>query len=85
MAGMAYFLDLRKLGAGIVRTGSGLPGLEWESIDRFKPEFLVAVPSFLLKMIDFAKKTELIIKTLRLKLRFVLASLSEILILALIL
>lgn len=54
MAGMAYFLGLRKLGAGIVRTGSGLPGLQWESIERFKPDFLVAVPSFLLKMIDFA-------------------------------
>ncbi|MBZ9729637.1 AMP-binding protein [Salegentibacter sp. JZCK2] len=54
MAGMAYFLGLRKLGAGIVRTGSGLPGLQWESIERFKPGFLVAVPSFLLKMIDFA-------------------------------
>ncbi|WP_289023806.1 AMP-binding protein [uncultured Salegentibacter sp.] len=54
MAGMAYFLGLRKLGAGIVRTGSGLPGLQWESIERFKPDFLIAVPSFLLKMIDFA-------------------------------
>jgi|25_taG_2_1085351.scaffolds.fasta_scaffold01740_2 phenylacetate-CoA ligase len=56
MAGMAYFLGLRKLGAGIVRTGSGLPGLQWESIERFQPDFLVAVPSFLLKMIDFAKE-----------------------------
>ncbi|MBZ9631799.1 AMP-binding protein [Salegentibacter sp. LM13S] len=54
MAGMAYFLGLRKLGAGIIRTGSGLPGLQWGSIERFKPEFLVAVPSFLLKLIDFA-------------------------------
>ena len=54
MAGMAYFLGLRKFGAGIVRTGSGLPGLQWESIERFQPDFLVAVPSFLLKMIDFA-------------------------------
>ncbi|WBL20841.1 phenylacetate--CoA ligase family protein [Zunongwangia sp. HRR-M8] len=56
MAGMAYFLGLRKLGAGIIRTGSGLPGLQWDSIKRFKPKFLVAVPSFLLKLIDYAKK-----------------------------
>ncbi|OEY72433.1 phenylacetate--CoA ligase family protein [Salegentibacter salarius] len=56
MAGMAYFLGLRKLGAGIVRTGSGLPGLQWESIERFQPDILVAVPSFLLKMIDFARQ-----------------------------
>ncbi|MCL6219345.1 phenylacetate--CoA ligase family protein [Zunongwangia pacifica] len=56
MAGMAYYLGLRKLGAGIVRTGSGLPGLQWDSIARFKPQFLVAVPSFLLKLIDFAQQ-----------------------------
>ncbi len=56
MAGMAYFLGLRKLGAGIVRSGSGLPALQWESISRFQPDYLVAVPSFLLKMIAFAKQ-----------------------------
>ncbi len=56
MAGMAYFLGLRKLGAGIVRSGSGLPALQWESITRFQPKYLVAVPSFLLKMIAFAKQ-----------------------------
>ncbi|MCP9200460.1 AMP-binding protein [Gramella sp. GC03-9] len=55
MAGMAYFLGLRKLGAGVIRTGSGLPQLQWESIERFKPQYLVAVPSFLLKMITFAE------------------------------
>lgn len=54
MAGMAYFLGLRKLGAGIVRTGSGSPELQWESIQRFKPSYLVAVPSFLLKMTKYA-------------------------------
>ncbi len=54
MAGMAYFLGLRKLGAGVVRTGSGLPQLQWDSIDRFQPKYLVAVPSFLLKMIEYA-------------------------------
>jgi phenylacetate-CoA ligase len=55
MAGMAYFLGLRKLGAGIIRTGSGLPHLQWDSIERFKPNYLVAVPSFLLKMIEYAQ------------------------------
>ncbi|MBT8295778.1 MAG: AMP-binding protein [Gramella sp.] len=54
MAGLAYFLGLRKLGAGIIRTGSGLPQFQWESIDRFQPNYLVAVPSFLLKMIEYA-------------------------------
>ncbi|MCM8570054.1 AMP-binding protein [Gramella jeungdoensis] len=59
MAGMAYFLGLRKLGAGIIRTGSGLPQLQWESIERFKPNYLVAVPSFLLKMIQYARENNI--------------------------
>ena len=54
MAGLAYFLGLRKLGAGIVRTGSGFPQLQWDSIERFKPQYLVCVPSFLLKMTEYA-------------------------------
>lgn len=59
MAGLAYFLGLRKLGAGIIRTGSGLPQLQWESIARFKPDYLVAVPSFLLKMIQYAEENNI--------------------------
>ena len=59
MAGMAYFLGLRKIGAGIIRTGSGLPQLQWESIERFQPDYLVAVPSFLLKMIDYAEQNNI--------------------------
>lgn len=55
MAGMAYFLGLRKLGAGIIRVGAGVPQLQWDSIQKFKPKFLIAVPSFLLKMIEFAE------------------------------
>ncbi len=54
MAGLAYFLGLRKLGAGIVRTGSGFSQLQWDSIERFKPKYLVCVPSFLLKMAEYA-------------------------------
>lgn len=59
MAGMAYFLGLRKLGAGIVRTGSGLPQLQWDSITRFKPKYLIVVPSFLLKMLEYARENEI--------------------------
>ena len=54
MAGLAYFLGLRSLGAGIIRVGSGLPALQWESIERFNPTYLVAVPSFLLKLAQYA-------------------------------
>ncbi|HNW89188.1 MAG TPA: AMP-binding protein [Bacteroidales bacterium] len=55
MAGLAYFMGLRKLGAGIVRVGSGMPELHWETIHRFKPTYIVTVPSFILKLVDFAE------------------------------
>lgn len=67
MAGMAYFLGLRKLGAGIVRAGSGLPQLQWDSIERFQPKYLVAVPSFLLKMIEYAIEHQIDYKNSMLK------------------
>ena len=56
MAGMAYFLGLRKLGAGIIRIGPGLQELQFESIQRFAPTGLVTVPSFIPKLIDYAEK-----------------------------
>ncbi|WP_292010162.1 AMP-binding protein [Chryseobacterium sp.] len=59
MAGLAYFLGLRKMGASVVRMGPGIPELQWDSIFRFKPKYLITVPSFLLKMIDYAEKNGL--------------------------
>ncbi|MEG1387104.1 MAG: phenylacetate--CoA ligase family protein, partial [Algoriella sp.] len=59
MAGLAYFLGLRKLGAGVIRVGAGVPQLQWDSILKYKPKYLVAVPSFLLKMLDYAEKNEI--------------------------
>ncbi|MGY3212720.1 phenylacetate--CoA ligase family protein [Mucilaginibacter sp. HD30] len=55
MAGIAYYSGLRKLGAGIIRLGPGVPALQWETIQRLKPTAIVAVPSFILKLIQFAK------------------------------
>lgn len=55
MAGLAYFLGLRKLGASVIRTGAGVPALQWESIINNKPSYLIVVPSFLLKMISYAE------------------------------
>lgn len=55
MAGMAYYGGLRKLGAASVRTGPGLPAMQWEVIQQLQSSHLIAVPSFLLKMIDYAK------------------------------
>ena len=48
MAGLAYFLGARKLGAGIIRVGSGIPELQRDSIQKFKPTYLICVPSFFL-------------------------------------
>src|SRR5450755_1532016 len=55
MAGMAYYAGIRMLGAGIIRVGPGVPSLQWETIFRLKPTVLVAVPSFILKLIQYAK------------------------------
>ncbi|MFD2871792.1 phenylacetate--CoA ligase family protein [Mucilaginibacter ximonensis] len=55
MAGIAYYSGLRKLGAGIIRLGPGVPSLQLETIQRLKPTAIVAVPSFILKLIQAAK------------------------------
>lgn len=55
MAGLAYFLGIRKLGAGIVRVGNGSPHLQWDSISRIHPTAIVCVPSFILKVVEFAE------------------------------
>lgn len=57
MAGIAYYLGIRRIGAGIIRLGPGVPALQWETIQRLKPTAIVAVPSFILKLIQFAKDT----------------------------
>ena len=59
MAGIAYYSGLRKLGAGIIRLGSGVPSLQWETIMRLKPTVIIAVPSFILKLIQFAKEYDI--------------------------
>ncbi len=55
MAGVAYFLGIRKIGAAMVRVGAGVPALQWDSIQRFQSTYLIAVPSFLLKLIAYAE------------------------------
>ncbi len=59
MAGLAYFMGVRKLGAGIIRVGNGIPELQWDSIIRLNPSILIAVPSFILKIIDYAEKNNI--------------------------
>jgi len=55
MAGLAYMMGARELGAGMVRTGPGLPELQWQTIQELGTTALIVVPSFLLKMLDYAE------------------------------
>ena len=56
MAGLAYFIGARRLGAGIVRVGNGIPELQWDTIKRINPNVIIAVPSFILKIIEYAEQ-----------------------------
>jgi phenylacetate-CoA ligase len=55
MAGLAYFLGIRRMGASIVRVGNGIPELQWDTINRVHPTTIIAVPSFILKIIEYAE------------------------------
>lgn len=59
MAGLAYFLGARRLGAGIIRVGNGMPELQWDTIKRMKPSAFIVVPSFLLKLIEYAESNNI--------------------------
>ncbi|RAW00159.1 phenylacetate--CoA ligase family protein [Pseudochryseolinea flava] len=54
MAGLAYFEGIRQLGAGLIRVGPGLPAMQWEVIHRLQPTAIVAVPSFVVKLLEYA-------------------------------
>ncbi|MDF3028111.1 MAG: AMP-dependent synthetase and ligase [Fluviicola sp.] len=56
MAGLAYYLGVQELNAGMIRIGPGVPALQWNSILENKPTILIAVPSFLVNLIDYAKQ-----------------------------
>jgi phenylacetate-CoA ligase len=63
MAGMAYYAGIHKLGASTVRVGPGPPQMQIENILRFQPTTLVAVPSFLLRLIEHAEATGIDLNT----------------------
>ncbi len=56
MAGLAYFLGIRELGASIIRVGNGIPELQWDTIRRLQPDTLMCVPSFILRLIQYAEE-----------------------------
>ena len=59
MAGLAYFLGIQKMGAGVVRAGVGSPAFQLDTIQRIKPTILIAVPSFLVKLLDYAQTQDI--------------------------
>lgn len=59
MAGLAYFLGIRKLGASVIRVGNGMPELQWDTIRRLKPDTIMCVPSFILRLIEYAEQHDI--------------------------
>lgn len=59
MAGLAYFMGARELGMGVARVGNGIPELQWDTIERVQPTCSIAVPSFLIKLIEFAERNNI--------------------------
>ena len=59
MAGMAYFLGIKQMGAGVVRVGNGMPEFQWDTIKRLNPTIAIAVPSFIIKLIEFAEANQI--------------------------
>ncbi len=56
MAGLAYFLGIREMGASIIRVGNGIPELQWDTIQRIHPDTVMCVPSFILRLIEYAEQ-----------------------------
>ena len=59
MAGLAYFLGIRELGASVIRVGNGIPELQWDTMRRLKPDTIMCVPSFILRLIQYAEEHEI--------------------------
>lgn len=56
MAGIAYYLGVQKMNAGMIRLGPGAIPAQWDSILKYQPTKLIAVPSFILNLIEYAEK-----------------------------
>jgi phenylacetate-CoA ligase len=54
LAGLSYYLGARKLGGIPVRVGHAHPSAQWQTIQRLQPSTLIALPSYLLKLAEWA-------------------------------
>jgi len=59
MAGLAYMTGLHKLRATLLRVGPGSLPMHFEMFRKMRPDTLIAVPSFVLKMIEFSEENNL--------------------------
>jgi phenylacetate-CoA ligase len=59
IAGMAYFLGLRKLGCAVVRVGPSTPAMHFDMLRRVRPTAIVGVPSFLALLAEKAAEAKL--------------------------
>ncbi|MEZ4889336.1 MAG: AMP-binding protein [Crocinitomicaceae bacterium] len=67
MAGLAYYLGVQEMGAGMVRIGPGVPALQWKSIFDNEVTVLIAVPSFIITLIAYAKMNNIDYKQSKVK------------------
>jgi len=67
MAGIAYYLGARKLGAGIIRGGPGNFNMQIETINRLNPTVLIAVPSFIVNLLEYAQEKNIDLNTTTVK------------------
>jgi phenylacetate-CoA ligase len=58
IAGLAYFLGLRKIGCAVVRVGPATPAMHLDMIRRVRPTAVVSVPSFLLHLASKAAEAK---------------------------
>ena len=58
IAGMAYYLGLRKLGCAVIRVGAATPAMHLDMIRRVRPTAVVSVPSFLAHLADKAAEAK---------------------------
>jgi phenylacetate-CoA ligase len=58
IAGMAYYLGLRKLGCAVIRVGPATPAMHLDMIRRVQPTAVVSVPSFLAHLADKAAEAK---------------------------
>lgn len=59
IAGMAYFLGLRKRGCAIIRIGASTPALHLDMLQRARATAIVGVPSFLCRLAAIAENAKL--------------------------